>query len=137
VDIEMPGIYASLENPTPESVVYLERIGSAVAIVRRHSSSVRRLAFIGSDGHTRHFSVYTNQHYGFSGARRNSCQECGSSVVGSRGLASFPQTRLPPSHASTGRLKCALPWGTICANFEGKRQLQARCQWRRVVDGRV
>lgn len=59
----MPGQYLSGEEVTVESTVFLERIHSNVAIVRRHGTSYRRLAFDGSDGHTRYFIVQTGQHF--------------------------------------------------------------------------
>ena len=57
VDIEMPGQHVSGDEPVPDSTVYVERISSSVVVVRRHSSSFRRLGFIGSDGRTRFFIV--------------------------------------------------------------------------------
>ena len=44
-----------------DSVVLLESFGSNVTIVRRHSSSHRRLVLYGSDGHARHMLVQTGQ----------------------------------------------------------------------------
>lgn len=59
----MPGQYLSGEEVTLENSVFLEHIHSNVAIVRRHGTSYRRLAFQGSDGHTRFFIVQTGQHF--------------------------------------------------------------------------
>lgn len=71
-DIEMPGQYQCGEEPSPDGVVYMERISGDVTIVRRHGTSFRRLAFFGSDGHMRHFLVQTGQHYS-SGAAAEDC----------------------------------------------------------------
>ncbi len=60
-DIEMPGQYLAGHEVTPDSIVYLQHISSNVHIVRRHATSFRRLAFIGSDGRTRHMLVQTGQ----------------------------------------------------------------------------
>ena len=57
MDIEMPGQHVSGDEPVPDSTVYVERISSSVVVLRRHSSSFRRLGFIGSDGRTRFFIV--------------------------------------------------------------------------------
>ncbi len=62
-DVEMPGQYLGGAEVAPESVVFLERIGSNVGIVRRHATSYRRLALHGSDGKTVHFLVQTGQHW--------------------------------------------------------------------------
>ena len=62
-DIEMPGQYLCGEEVTPDTSVFLERIHSNVAIVRRHGTSYRRLGFQGSDGHIRYFIVQTGQHF--------------------------------------------------------------------------
>jgi hypothetical protein len=59
----MPGQYLGGAEVSPESVVFLERIGSNVGIVRRHATSYRRLALHGSDGKTVHFLVQTGQHW--------------------------------------------------------------------------
>ncbi len=61
-DVEMPGQWLNGEEAQPDHAVMLERIGADVAIVRRHSSSYRRLQFIGSDGKVRYFLVQTGQH---------------------------------------------------------------------------
>ncbi len=55
-----PGVQTLL---APDAVVYLERIGANVAIVRRHASSVRRVEFIGSDGRSRFFLVQSGQQW--------------------------------------------------------------------------
>lgn len=60
-DVEMPGQYLAGHEITADNTVYLEHISSNVAIVRRHSTSFRRLAFVGSDGRTRHMLVQTGQ----------------------------------------------------------------------------
>lgn len=62
-DIEMPGQYLAGGEVAPDAVVYLERIGANVAIVRRHASSVRRVEFIGSDGRSRFFLVQSGQQW--------------------------------------------------------------------------
>ncbi|BDA47386.1 probable transcription-associated protein 1 [Coccomyxa sp. Obi] len=62
-DVEMPGQYLGGAEVAPEAVVFLERIGSNVGIVRRHATSYRRLALHGSDGKTVHFLVQTGQHW--------------------------------------------------------------------------
>lgn len=56
-DVEMPGQYMAGNEMTADSIVHLESISSNVTVVRRHCNSYRRLAFHGSDGHTRHFVV--------------------------------------------------------------------------------
>ena len=43
-----------------DQAVKIERIGADVTIVRRHSSSNRRLTFHGSDGSVKHFVVQTS-----------------------------------------------------------------------------
>ena len=48
---------------TTDNSVYIERIHSNVAIVRRHGTSFRRLGFTGSDGHMRYFIVQTGQQF--------------------------------------------------------------------------
>ena len=62
-DVEMPGQYLAGHEIAPEAVVYLDRIGANVGIVRRHATSYRRLALQGSDGRTVHFLVQTGQHW--------------------------------------------------------------------------
>jgi phosphatidylinositol kinase/protein kinase (PI-3 family) len=56
-DVEMPGQYASCQDPIPDQHVKLERLGMDVAIVRRGLLSQRRITFLGSDGHDYHFVV--------------------------------------------------------------------------------
>jgi hypothetical protein len=56
-DVELPGQYLSGLEVNPDSIIYLEGIGADVAIVRRNSSSFRRLSLLCSDGHTRHMLV--------------------------------------------------------------------------------
>lgn len=56
-DVELPGQYLSGVEVNPDSIIYLEGIGSDVAIVRRNASSFRRLSLLCSDGHTRHMLV--------------------------------------------------------------------------------
>ena len=60
-DVEVPGQYLAGCEVTPESTVYLEGFSSNVVIVRRHSSSCRRLSLLCSDGKTRHMLVQTGQ----------------------------------------------------------------------------
>ena len=62
-DVEMPGQYLGTAEVSPDSVVYLERFGANVGIVRRHATSYRRLALNGSNGKTAHFLVQTGQHW--------------------------------------------------------------------------
>ena len=62
-DVEMPGQYLGTAEVSPDSVVYLERFGANVGIVRRHATSYRRLALNGSNGKTVHFLVQTGQHW--------------------------------------------------------------------------
>ena len=62
-DVEMPGQYLGTAEVSPDSVVYLERFGANVGIVRRHATSYRRLALNGSDGKTVNFLVQTGQHW--------------------------------------------------------------------------
>jgi hypothetical protein len=70
-DVEMPGQHLAGAEIAPEALVYLERVGANVGIVRRHATSYRRLAFHGSDGKVVHFLVQTGQHWSnTSGARR-------------------------------------------------------------------
>lgn len=63
-DIEMPGTYAGaaadMVAPLPELVVRIEHIENDVEIVRRNGNSFRRLAFVGTDGRTRHFLLQAN-----------------------------------------------------------------------------
>lgn len=66
----MPGQWLNGEEVQQDQTIMLERIGADVAIVRRHSSSYRRLQFYGSDGKTRNFLVQTGQHNTVSGAGR-------------------------------------------------------------------
>lgn len=62
-DIEMPGQYLAGGEVAQDAVVYLERIGANVAIVRRHATSVRRVELIGSDGKSRFFLVQSGQQW--------------------------------------------------------------------------
>ncbi len=62
-DVEMPGQYLGTAEVAPEAVVYLERFGANVGIVRRHATSYRRLAMNGSNGKTLYFLVQTGQHW--------------------------------------------------------------------------
>ena len=62
-DVEMPGQYLPGDEVTMDNSVYIERIHSNVAIVRRHGTSFRRLGFTGSDGHMRYFIVQTGQQF--------------------------------------------------------------------------
>ena len=57
----MPGQYLGGQEPSPDGIVMLEAFGGAVAVVRRHATSFRRLTLIGSDGRSRHFLVQTGQ----------------------------------------------------------------------------
>lgn len=54
----MPGQYASGNEVSPDGIVHLESISPDVVVVRRHGVSHRRLAFYGSDGKTRHYSIH-------------------------------------------------------------------------------
>lgn len=56
-DVELPGQYLSGVEVNPDGIIYLEGIGADVAIVRRNSSSFRRLSLLCSDGHMRHMLV--------------------------------------------------------------------------------
>ncbi|GIL45633.1 hypothetical protein Vafri_2841, partial [Volvox africanus] len=60
-EVEMPGQYLGGNEVAPEGIVYLECFGSAVAVVRRHCTSYRRLVLVGSDGRGRHMLVQTGQ----------------------------------------------------------------------------
>lgn len=60
-EVEMPGQYLAGNEVIPDAVVMLEAFGANVAVVRRHCTSFRRLALIGSDGRTRHMLVQTGQ----------------------------------------------------------------------------
>jgi hypothetical protein len=62
-DVEMPGQYLGTAEVAPDAVVYLERFGANVGIVRRHATSYRRLAMNGSNGKTLYFLVQTGQHW--------------------------------------------------------------------------
>jgi phosphatidylinositol kinase/protein kinase (PI-3 family) len=74
----MPGQYlGSSSEVAPESVVLLERIGYNIGIVRRHATSYRRLAFIGSDGKTVQFLVQTGQHWSNTQGEAMQCLHCG------------------------------------------------------------
>ena len=57
--IEMPGQHMKGEEIIPEATVFLEKIGSGVAIIRRQGAALRRLALYGSDGHVQHFILQT------------------------------------------------------------------------------
>lgn len=59
----MPGQHLRGVEVTPEATVFVERVGADIAIVRRHGTSARRLAFHGSDGRTRYFLVQTGQQW--------------------------------------------------------------------------
>ena len=93
MDIEMPGQHVSGDEPVGDSTVYVERISSSVVVVRRHSSSFRRLGFIGSDGRTRFFIVQVGAadggllHMGCRTLRRGGmpvcCLSCDVCIVGS------------------------------------------------------
>ena len=63
MDVEMPGQYARGDDVSQEGLVYIERLGSDVAIIRRHGLSFRRLEFHGSNGKTRHFIVQSGQQW--------------------------------------------------------------------------
>lgn len=60
--IEMPGQHTKGEEVVPEATIFLEKIGSEVAIIRRQGSALRRLALYGSDGHVQHFILQTGMH---------------------------------------------------------------------------
>ena len=66
VDMELPGQYQQMEY-NPDSVVYVERLAADVLALRRHCISMRRIAFVCSDGRSRHFSVHTGQAQGSMG----------------------------------------------------------------------
>ena len=59
----MPGQHLRGTEVTPEATIYVERVGADIAIVRRHGTSARRLAFHGSDGRVRYFLVQTGQQW--------------------------------------------------------------------------
>ncbi|GAX77356.1 hypothetical protein CEUSTIGMA_g4802.t1 [Chlamydomonas eustigma] len=59
--LEMPGQYLGGHDVGPENVVLLESFGANISVVRRHSSSYRRLVMYGNDGHARHMLVQTGQ----------------------------------------------------------------------------
>eukprot|EP00955_Chlamydomonas_euryale_P002074 22882-Chlamydomonas_euryale.AAC.3 len=69
--VEMPGQYLSGTEIGADGVVLLEAISCNVAIVRRHSSSYRRLVLWGSNGHPRHMLVQTGQNW--AQVRRSEC----------------------------------------------------------------
>lgn len=54
----MPGQYALGNEVSPDGIVHLESISPDVVVVRRHGVSHRRLAFYGSDGRTRYYSIH-------------------------------------------------------------------------------
>ena len=66
LDMELPGQYQQMEY-NPDSVVYVERLASDVATLRRHCISLRRIEFVCSDGRSRCFSVHTGQPLGSMG----------------------------------------------------------------------
>ena len=97
-DVEMPGQYLAGHEIAPEAVVYLDRIGANVGIVRRHATSYRRLALQGSDGRTVHFLVQTGQHWSTTcGARLiiflSSHRNCVQGYAFPRGLACTGEQR--------------------------------------------
>ena len=123
MDIEMPGQHVSGDEPVPDSTVYVERISSSVVVVRRHSSSFRRLGFIGSDGRTRFFIVQVGLFSeAFSAWRVARCREdkCLSAAVvcglGSLDAASHDSTCWPASFAccTSDRQHCTALHSVSC-----------------------
>ncbi len=66
-DIEMPGQFQDGNEVVTDAIVRLESIGSDVVIVRRQGTAVRRLAFHGSNGKTRYFTLQCSQVYASGG----------------------------------------------------------------------
>lgn len=60
MEIEMPGQYLADCEISAESMVKLECVDPTVHVVRRHGSSNRRIALVGSDGSMKHFLVQTS-----------------------------------------------------------------------------
>lgn len=61
--VQMPGQYLEGHEVVSGALVYLEYISSNVVVVRRHSSSFRRLAFHCSNGHVRYMLVQSGQNF--------------------------------------------------------------------------
>ena len=60
LDIEIPGQYLDVDSSgSAERSTKLDRIGSNVAIIRRHGSSYRRLKLFAADGNSHFFLVQT------------------------------------------------------------------------------
>lgn len=59
----MPGQFQDGNEVVTDAIVRLEAMGSDVVIVRRQGTAVRRLAFHGSNGKTRYFTVQCSQMY--------------------------------------------------------------------------
>lgn len=61
--VEMPCQHsASLDFVGDSGVVFLEKIGSQVSIIRRQGSAHRRLVFYGSNGHVTHYTLQCGEY---------------------------------------------------------------------------
>ena len=58
-DIEMPG--QTLPAPDAPDMVYIERCGCEVDVVRRNCNSFRRMTLYGSDGVARTYLIQNSQ----------------------------------------------------------------------------
>lgn len=59
--VEMPCQHSTNLDHAGDGVVFLEKIGSQVAIVRRQGSALRRLMFYGSNGHVTHYILQSGK----------------------------------------------------------------------------
>lgn len=64
-EMELPGQFQQLEF-SPESCVFVVRLGTRVSLIRRHGVSMRRIELICSDGRTRYFTVAATQAHNLS-----------------------------------------------------------------------
>lgn len=61
--VEMPGQYLAGNEVTAESLVLIESFSTNVTVLRRHGTSARRFALLGSDGNARHMVMQTGCTY--------------------------------------------------------------------------
>lgn len=81
-EMELPGQFQQLEF-SPESCVFVVRLGTRVSLIRRHGVSMRRIELICSDGITRFFTVSATQAHNLSSTdqRMMGVYRCGPTPV--------------------------------------------------------
>jgi hypothetical protein len=100
-EMELPGQFQHLEF-SPESCVFVVRLGTRVSLIRRHGVSMRRIELVCSDGITRYFTVSATQAHNLSSTDQ-------------RMMSVYRCARQSPSHDIPGQLITLLECDQHCS----------------------